>query len=107
MALIRSREALVSCRTQLVNLVLYVLVIGALSYVAINWGVKLGRWFYFEVVVPERGWIGMSGLILLLGVAAGMALVLVLMWSVGRRFDPIARWLGPLKRRFRRRGGRP
>jgi len=92
---------------RILRLVLYVLVIGALSYVAINWGVKLGRWFYIEVVVPERGWTGMSGLIPLLGVAAGMALVLVLMWSVGRRFDPIARWFGPLKRRFRRRGGRP
>ena len=91
---------------RILSVVLYVLVIGALSYVAINWGVKLGRWFYFEVVVPEREWIGMSGLLPILGVAAGMALVLVLMWSVGHRFDPIARWFGPLKRRFQRRRGR-
>jgi len=74
--------------------------------VAINWGVKLGRWVYFEVVLSEWGWIGMGGPIPLLGVAAGMALVLVLMWLVGHRFDPIARWFGPLKRWFRRRGGR-
>jgi hypothetical protein len=67
---------------RILSVVLYVLVIGALSYVAINWGVKLG-------------------------VAAGMALVLVLMWSVGHRFDPIARWFGPLKRWFQRRGKRP
>ena len=92
---------------RILSVVLYVLVIGALSYVAINWGVKLGRWFYFEVVVPEREWIGMSGLLPILGVAAGMALVLVLMWSVGHRFDPIARWFGPLKRWFQRRGKRP
>jgi hypothetical protein len=92
---------------RILRVVLYVLVICALCYVAINWGLKLGRWFYFEVVVPERGWIGMSGLLPILGVAAGMALVLVLMWSVGHRYDPIARWFGPLKRRFRGRGGRP
>ena len=84
---------------RILRVVLYVL--------AINWGVKLGRWVYFEVVVPERGWIGMGGLIPLLGVATGMALVLVLMWLVGHRYDPIARWFGPLKRWFRRRRRRP
>jgi hypothetical protein len=92
---------------RILRLVLYVLVICALSYVAINLGVKLGRWVYFEVVVPEWGWIGMGGLIPIPGVAAGMALVLVLMWLVGHRYDPIAQWFGPLKRRFRRRRRRP
>jgi len=92
---------------RILRLVLYVLAICALSYLAISWGLKIGRRFCFEVVVPEREWIAMSGLLPILGVAAGMALVIVLMWSAGRRFDPIARWFGPLKRRFQRRGKRP
>jgi hypothetical protein len=40
---------------RILRVVLYVLVICALSYVAINWGVKLGRWFYLRGGSPRAG----------------------------------------------------
>jgi hypothetical protein len=45
----------------------------------------------------------MGGLLYLLAVL--MVVILIAMWMVGRQFDPIARWVGPVLRRFRRRGG--
>jgi hypothetical protein len=49
----------------------------------------------------------MGGLLYLLAVAVLMVVVIVAIWLVGRRYDPIARWFGPLKRRLRGRGGWP
>ena len=66
------------------------------------------RWIADVVTPPGRDWwVGMGGLLYIVAVAVLMVVVLVALWLVGRQFDPIARWFGPLVRRFRRRGGWP
>jgi hypothetical protein len=67
----------------------------------------IGHWIADVVAPPGRGWAGMGGLLYILAVGVLMVVVIVAMWLVGRRYDPIARWFGPVKRRYRRRGGWP
>jgi hypothetical protein len=67
----------------------------------------MGGWIADVVAPPDWGWAGMGGLLYLLAVAVLMVVVIVAIWLVGRRYDPIARWFGPLKRRLRGRGGWP
>jgi hypothetical protein len=74
--------------------------------VAISWSF-LGRWIADVVAPPGRGWLGMGGLLYLLAVAVLMVVILAAIWFVGRQFDPVARWIGPVVRRFRRRRGWP
>jgi cation transporter-like permease len=74
--------------------------------VAISWSL-IGRWIADVVTPPGRGWVGLGGLIYLLAVAVLMVVILIAMWFVGRQFDPIARWFGPMVRRLRGRGGWP
>ena len=49
----------------------------------------------------------MGGLLYLLAVAVLMVVILAAIWFMGRQFDPVARWIGPVVRRFRRRRGWP
>jgi hypothetical protein len=56
------------------------------------------------VAPPGRGWVGMGGLLYILSVGVLMVVVIVAMWLVGRRYDPIARWFGPVVRRLGSRG---
>ena len=65
----------------------------------------IGNWIADVVAPPDRGWVGMGGLLYILAVGVLMVVVIVAMWLVGRRYEPIARWFGPVVRRFRRRGG--
>jgi hypothetical protein len=65
----------------------------------------IGHWIADVVAPPGRGWVGPGGLQYILAVGVLMVVVIVAMWLVGRQYDPIARWFGPLKRRLRRRGG--
>jgi hypothetical protein len=67
----------------------------------------IGNWIADVVAPPDRGWVGMGGLLYILAVGVLMVVVIVAMWLVGCRYDPIARWFGPVVRRFRRRGGWP
>jgi hypothetical protein len=67
----------------------------------------IGHWIARVVAPPGRGWVGMGGLLYILAVAVLMVVVILAMWFVGHRYDPIARWFGPVVRRFRRRGGWP
>jgi hypothetical protein len=57
------------------------------------------------VATPGRGWVGMGGLIYILAVGVLMVIILIAMWLVGLRYDPIARWFGPLKRRCEAEAG--
>jgi hypothetical protein len=59
----------------------------------------------FDVIGFDRGLVGLGGLLYLLAVAVGMVVLLGAMWLLGRRFDPISRWVGPAARRFRGKGG--
>jgi hypothetical protein len=59
----------------------------------------IGHWIADVVAPPGRGWAGMGGLLYILAVGVLMVVVIVAMWWAGRRYDPIARWFGPLKRR--------
>jgi hypothetical protein len=98
-------RALSQTAKQLIALLAAMLVLVALG-VAISQSL-IGRWIADVVAPPGRGWVGMGGLLYILAVGVLMV-VIVAMWLVGRRYDPIARWFGPLKRRwFRRRGGWP
>ena len=67
----------------------------------------IGHWIARVVAPSGRGWAGLGGLIYLLADAVLFVVIIVAMWFVGRRHDSIARWFGPVVRRYRRRGGWP
>jgi CBS domain containing-hemolysin-like protein len=97
--------ALTKTAKQLIALLVAMLVLVVVG-VAISQSF-IGHWIARVVAPPGRGWVGLSGLIYLLADAVLFVVILVAMWLVGHRFDPIARWFGPVVRRFRRRGGWP
>jgi hypothetical protein len=80
---------------------------GRMGY-GVGWAISLGYVGRAIDVVggpPGRGLVGLGPLLYILGVGVGMVVVLGALWLVGRRFDPIAHWFGPRKRRFQRRVG--
>jgi pilus assembly protein TadC len=102
---LKSGRALTQTAKVLIALLAAMLVLLALG-VAISQSF-IGNWIADVVAPPGRGWAGMSGLLYILAVGVLMVVVIVAMWLVGRRYYPIARWFGPVVRRYRRRGRWP
>jgi uncharacterized protein YggT (Ycf19 family) len=96
--------------TQTAKVLIALLVAAMLVLVALGVAISqsfIGHWIARVVAPPGRGWAGLGGLIYLLADAVLFVVIIVAMWFVGRRYDPIARWFGPVVRRYRRRGGWP
>jgi divalent metal cation (Fe/Co/Zn/Cd) transporter len=100
------RDGVLTHRAKRLIALLVAMVVLLASGVAISQSF-IGHWMAHVVAPPGRGWVGLGGLIYLLAVSVLMVVVILAMWLVGRRYDAIARWFGPVVRRFRRRGGWP